>query len=72
MIKKISTSIYSFKDLIENNCIYVDKTKVHNEDPTLLFGELIETLYQKDKVGVVVLIDAHWYRVSLEKYKHIC
>ena len=152
MIKKISTSIYSFKDLIENNCIYVDKTKylydiitapkgqffcarprrfgksltistleaifdgkqelfkdcyifkdtdydwkkypiihldfaranlssidllskwlvqtlnkiaasndvqVHNEDPALLFGELIETLYQKDKVGVVVLIDEY-------------
>ncbi len=27
MKKTISTSIYSFKDLIENNCIYVDKTK---------------------------------------------
>ena len=27
MGKEISTSIYSFKDLIENNCIYVDKTE---------------------------------------------
>ena len=27
MPKAISTSIYSFKDLIENNCIYVDKTR---------------------------------------------
>ena len=152
MRKEISTSIYSFKDLIENNCIYVDKTKylynivtapkghyfcarprrfgksltistleaifsgqkelfkdcyiyketdyeweeypiihldygranlssidllsswlvqtlraiaekygvsVNNEDPALLFGELIETLYHKNQRGVVVLIDEY-------------
>lgn len=152
MSKEISTSIYSFKDLVENNCLYVDKTKylydmisaakgqffcarprrfgkslaistlesifdgqrdlfkgyyiysetnydwkqypiihldfaranlssidllkiwlvqtltsiadnygvsVINEDPALLFGELIEALYRKDKVGVVVLIDEY-------------
>ena len=152
MIKEISTSIYSFKDLIENNCIYVDKTRylfdivtaakgqffcarprrfgkslaistleaifsgqkelfkdcyiykhtdydwkqypiihldfaranltsidllsawlirtlnsiaernnvtVSNEDPALLFGELIETLYTKYQVGVVILVDEY-------------
>ncbi|WP_026503672.1 ATP-binding protein [Butyrivibrio sp. NC3005] len=152
MSKEISTSIYSFKDLIENNCIYIDKTKylydivtaakgqffcarprrfgksltistieaifrgqkelfkdcyiyketnynweeypiihldfgranltridllsswlvqtlnniaesygvrVQNEDPALLFGELIEGLYRKNSVGVVVLIDEY-------------
>ena len=152
MNKAISTSIYSFKDLIENNCIYVDKTKylydiisapkgqyfcarprrfgksltistleaifrgrkelfkecyiytdtdydwkqypvIHldfaranlssiellsswlvqvlnsiarnagieteNTDPALLFGELIEALYNKNQVGVVVLVDEY-------------
>lgn len=152
MNKAISTSIYSFKDLIENNCIYVDKTKylydiitapkgqyfcarprrfgksltistleaifhgrkelfkecyiytdtdydwkqypvIHldfaranlssiellsswlvqvlnsiarnagieteNTDPALLFGELIEALYNKNQIGVVVLVDEY-------------
>ena len=152
MVKEISTSIYSFKDLIENNCVYVDKTKylydivtapkghyfcarprrfgkslaistleaifegqrdlfkncyiytdteydwkkypiihldfarantasielltawivqtlrsisqkydvvVHNNDPVLLFGELIEALYNKEQTGVVVLVDEY-------------
>lgn len=152
MAKAISTSIYSFKDLIENNCIYVDKTKylydiisapkgqffcarprrfgksltistlesifdgqkelfkdcfiyketgydwkkypiirldfakanlssiellsswlvqtlngiadnngikAKNTDPALLFGELIEALYNKNQMGVVVLVDEY-------------
>ena len=32
---------------------------VNNEDPALLFGELIETLYHKNQKGVVVLIDEY-------------
>lgn len=152
MNKMISTSIYSFKDLVENNCIYVDKTmylydiitapkgqffcarprrfgkslaistleaifngdkelfkdcyiykntdydwkkypiihldfaranlssidllsswltqslngiaksnniETENTDPALLFGELIEALYNSNHVGVVVLIDEY-------------
>ncbi|MBP3198300.1 MAG: AAA family ATPase, partial [Butyrivibrio sp.] len=32
---------------------------VHNNDPVLLFGELIEALYNKEQTGVVVLVDEY-------------